>query len=132
MALILPKGIVVNSPHISADIERIDREPLTSEEIGKLWKGSHLLQILETASLIFLRTVYTTTKRRLVDPTAERLENFFFRLWSSRDRGGRLRGVGKLNGATVARLFAEISDGKSFVPLRSHANRDESGVPGVG
>lgn len=39
MALILPKGIVVNSESISGDIGRIDREPLADEEISKLWKG---------------------------------------------------------------------------------------------
>lgn len=101
MTSILPKGIVVNTREISGDIERIDREPLAVEEIAKLWK------------------VYTTTKRRLLDPTAERLENYWWRLWGSRKRN--------LHGATVARLFAEISDGASFVQLRGPDNRDESG-----
>jgi hypothetical protein len=39
MSSILPKGIVVNTPEISGDIQRIDREPLAIEEIAKLWKG---------------------------------------------------------------------------------------------
>jgi hypothetical protein len=67
--------------------------------------------------------VYTTTQRRLKDPTAERLENYWWRIWGSRARS--------LRGSTVARLFAEISDGESFVPLRSPANRDESGDSSV-
>jgi hypothetical protein len=39
MSSILPKGIVVNTPEISSDIQKIDREPLAVEEIAKLWKG---------------------------------------------------------------------------------------------
>jgi hypothetical protein len=68
--------------------------------------------------------VYTTTQRRLLDPTAERLENYWWRIWGSRKR--------ELHGATIARLFVEISDGRSFVPLRSARNRDESGGQPVG
>ena len=30
-----------------------------------------------------------------------------------------------VKGATVAKLFQVVSDGDSFVPLRSSANRDE-------
>lgn len=64
--------------------------------------------------------MYTTTKRRLLDPTAERLENYWWRIWGSDKR--------ELKGQTVARLFAEISDGHAFVPLRGPPNRDE-GTP---
>lgn len=32
---------------------------------------------------------------------------------------------------TIARLFAHISDGQSFVPLRGPANRDEGTSPMV-
>jgi hypothetical protein len=39
MSSILPKGIVVNTPEISGDIQKIDREPLALEEIAKFWKG---------------------------------------------------------------------------------------------
>ncbi|KAG9237654.1 hypothetical protein BJ875DRAFT_131095 [Amylocarpus encephaloides] len=80
-------------------IERMNTEPLDLADIAKFWK------------------VYTTTKRRLLDPTAERLENYWWRIWGSRRR--------QLNGATVARLFAHISDGESFVPLRGAPSRDE-------
>jgi len=40
MALILPKGVFVNSPDISGSIERINTEPLDLAEIAKFWKGS--------------------------------------------------------------------------------------------
>jgi hypothetical protein len=39
MALILPKGIVVNSPQIGSTIERINTEPLDLADIAKFWKG---------------------------------------------------------------------------------------------
>ncbi|CAG8948666.1 hypothetical protein HYFRA_00001786 [Hymenoscyphus fraxineus] len=100
---ILPKGFVVNSDQIEGNIERIASEPVGVEDIAKIWK------------------VYTTTKRRLLDPTAERLENYWWRIWGSRRR--------HLDGATVARLFANISDGQSFVPLRGPPNRDEGDTP---
>jgi hypothetical protein len=66
-------------------------------------------------------SVYTTTKRRLLEPTAERLENYWWRIWGSRSRN--------LKAATVAQIFADISDGQSFVPLTSLANRDEGTPP---
>ena len=65
--------------------------------------------------------VYTTTKRRLLDPTAERLENYWWRIWGSRSR--------HLKAAIVVQIFADISEGQSFVPLRSQANRDEGTPP---
>ncbi|PSS28021.1 hypothetical protein M430DRAFT_162048 [Amorphotheca resinae ATCC 22711] len=106
MSLILPKGIVVNnSPYIEGSIERISTEPLDLADIAKFWK------------------VYTTTKRRLLDPTAERLENYWWRIWGSRKR--------ELNGATIAGLFSHISHGQSFVPLRGPPNRDEGTPPMV-
>lgn len=101
--MILPKGIVVNAPEVEGSIERIDSEPLDAADIAKFWK------------------VYTTTRRRLLDPTAERLENYWWRIWGSSCR--------ELNGATIARLFAHISGGQSFVPLRGPANRDEGNPP---
>jgi hypothetical protein len=74
--------------------------------------------------MLILYAVYTTTKRRLLDPTAERLENYWWRIWGSRRR--------ELNGATVAGLFSHISNGETFVPLRGPANRDEGTTPWVG
>ncbi|KAH8816884.1 hypothetical protein F5884DRAFT_238253 [Xylogone sp. PMI_703] len=102
MPLILPKGIVVNnSPQIETSIEQIDQEPLELKDIAKFWK------------------VYTTTQRRLLDPTAERLENYWWRIWGSEKK--------TLQAATVAKLFAHISNGETIVPLRGPPNRDESG-----
>lgn len=97
----LPKGIVVNSPGLSQDVERINAAPVSSEIIAHFWK------------------VYTTTQRTLHDPTAERLENYWWRIWGSRQR--------ELRGATVAQLFLYISDGSTFNgrPLSSNANRFE-------
>ncbi|RAL68502.1 hypothetical protein DID88_007230 [Monilinia fructigena] len=103
MALILPKGIVVNSPQIGSTIERIKNDPLDLADIARFWK------------------VYTTTKRRLLDPTAERLENYWWRIWGSRSR--------ELDASTVARLFVHISDGDTFVPLKGPPNRYESETP---
>ncbi|KAH7372215.1 hypothetical protein BKA64DRAFT_265004 [Cadophora sp. MPI-SDFR-AT-0126] len=103
MALILPKGIVVNSDRINESIEKIAAEPLDQAEIARLWK------------------VYTTTKRRLLDPTAERLENYWWRIWYSDKK--------HLNAATIARLFDHISNGPTFVPLRGPPNRVEGPSP---
>src|SRR4051794_3857007 len=63
------------------------------------------------------RPVYTTTFRRLVDPTAFRLENFWWHVWGSDRR--------YLSGPKLAKLFEEFSKGPTFVPLRSTANRYE-------
>lgn len=63
--------------------------------------------------------MYTATHRRLLDPTAERLENYWWRIWGSRHM--------KLDGSVAARLFLEISFGPTIVPLRGPPNRDESG-----
>lgn len=53
MSSILPKGIVVNTPEISGDIQKIDREPLALEEIAKLWKGKKVNGLVRiTLSLI--------------------------------------------------------------------------------
>ncbi|KAH6718491.1 hypothetical protein BKA61DRAFT_475704 [Leptodontidium sp. MPI-SDFR-AT-0119] len=103
MALILPKGIVVNSDQINESIERIAKEPLDQSQIAEFWR------------------VYTTTKRRLLDPTAERLENYWWRIWYSDKK--------YLDGATVARLFDHISNGPTFVPLRGPPNRVEGSTP---
>ncbi|KAF7865277.1 hypothetical protein EAF04_006254 [Stromatinia cepivora] len=103
MALILPKGIVVNSPQIGSTIERIKNDPLDLADIARFWK------------------VYTTTKRRLLDPTAERLENYWWRIWGSRRR--------ELDASTVARLFVHISEGDTIVPLKGPPNRYERETP---
>lgn len=46
MALILPKGIVVNSPQIGSTIERIKNDPLDLADIARFWKGTvHIILI---------------------------------------------------------------------------------------
>ncbi|RYP80560.1 hypothetical protein DL770_006162 [Monosporascus sp. CRB-9-2] len=95
--LILPKGIVVNTTWI---YDEVAKQPVVPPEaIKKYWK------------------VYTTTFHRLVDPTANRLENFWWHVWGSDRR--------HLPGPVLARLFEEISNGPTFVKLRGPPNRYE-------
>lgn len=61
--------------------------------------------------------MYTTTNKKLKDPTACRLEHFWWHVWGSDRRD--------LSGEKLARLFEDISTGPTFVPLRSVANRWE-------
>jgi hypothetical protein len=72
---ILSKGLVVNSREREGIVEGINAEPLDFAEIAKLWKGK-LVYIMKVQCSNLL-TVYTTIKRRLLDPTAERLENYW-------------------------------------------------------
>ncbi|RYO78628.1 hypothetical protein DL766_008037 [Monosporascus sp. MC13-8B] len=95
--LILPKGIVINTTWI---YDEVAKQPVVPPEaIKKYWK------------------VYTTTFHRLVDPTANRLENFWWHVWGSDRR--------HLPGPVLARLFEEISNGPTFVKLRGPPNRYE-------
>lgn len=64
-----------------------------------------------------LLTVYTTTNKKLKDPTARRLENFWWHVWGSDRRA--------LSGRALAKIFEDISVGPTFVPLRGPANRWE-------
>lgn len=75
-----------------------------------------------TFGLCPLCEVYTITNKKLKDPTACRLEHFWWHVWGSDRR--------KLSGEKLARLFEDISTGPTFVPLRSVANRWEG--PDVG
>lgn len=59
--------------------------------------------------------VYTTTFRRLEDPTASRLEAFWWHVMGSDRRF--------LSGKALAKMFEEISTGPSFAPLRGPPNR---------
>lgn len=61
--------------------------------------------------------MYTTTNKKLKDPTARRLENFWWHVWGSDRRS--------LSGRALARIFEDISVGPTFVPLRGPANRWE-------
>lgn len=95
--MILPKGIVLNTNYIYEQVAKYDVVPPE-----KIWEYWH---------------VYTTTHRKLIDPTANRLENFWWHVMGS-DR--RL-----LSGKTLARLFEDISNGPTIVKLRGPPNRYE-------
>ncbi|CAI4211059.1 unnamed protein product [Parascedosporium putredinis] len=66
--------------------------------------------------------VYTTTFRRLIDPTANRLEHFWWHVWGSDRR--------YLPGAVLAKLFEEISTGPTIAPIPGPPNRWEPPVFG--
>ncbi|KAK3943147.1 hypothetical protein QBC46DRAFT_48673 [Diplogelasinospora grovesii] len=91
------EGIVENTREIYAEVASYSVVP--PEKIWQFWN------------------VYTTTFRRLVDPTAYRLENFWWHVWGS-DRQ-------HLSGATLAKLYEEFSTGPTFVPLKGPPNRCE-------
>ncbi|KAK4453497.1 hypothetical protein QBC34DRAFT_208555 [Podospora aff. communis PSN243] len=116
MAMILPKGILENTREIYAEVASYPIVP--PEKIWQYWNGKwpNASQLLAACGLI-RQTVYTTTFRRLVDPTAYRLENFWWHVWGSDRR--------YLSGPELARLFEEFTVGPTFVPLRSPANRYE-------
>ncbi|KAG5988309.1 hypothetical protein E4U54_004695, partial [Claviceps lovelessii] len=60
---------------------------------------------------------YTTTNKKLKDPTARRLENFWWQVWGSDRR--------YLSGQALARIYENISVGHAFVPLHGPPNRWE-------
>lgn len=94
---LLPKGIVFDSPTIYAEVAKLPVVPL--EDIHRHWK------------------TYTRTHKSLHDPTACRLENFWWHVWGS-DRQS-------LSGKTLARIWEQIASGPTFVPLRGPPNRWE-------
>ncbi|KAJ2895284.1 hypothetical protein MKZ38_006723 [Zalerion maritima] len=98
--MILPKGIVVNSSDIYAEVASYPTVP--PEKIGEYWH------------------VYTTTFRKLIDPTAHRLENFWWHVWGSDRRF--------LSGAVLARIFEDISKGPTVVEIVGPPNRFEGQV----
>ncbi|KAK8122142.1 hypothetical protein PG984_010812 [Apiospora sp. TS-2023a] len=95
--MILPKGIVMNHDLIYHSVAQYPIVP--REQIYEYWH------------------VYTVTCRTLIDPTAQRLENFWWHVLGSNRRD--------LSGKTLARLFEDISKGPTFVRLRSSFNRYE-------
>ncbi|KAL6917929.1 hypothetical protein ACHAPO_000264 [Fusarium lateritium] len=97
MPMILPKGIVTNSENIYKEVADF---PIVPPD--KVWKYWH---------------VYTTTYKKLQDPTACRLENFWWHVWGSDRRF--------LKGSALAKLYEEISNGPTFVPLKGPPNRWE-------
>ncbi|KAB5549382.1 hypothetical protein GE09DRAFT_928689, partial [Coniochaeta sp. 2T2.1] len=59
--------------------------------------------------------VYTITFRRLRDPTASRLEAFWWRVIGSDRRF--------LNGQALAKMYQEIAMGNRFTPFEDPSNR---------
>ncbi|KAF5680337.1 hypothetical protein FHETE_462 [Fusarium heterosporum] len=96
--MILPKGIVVNSSNIYKEVADFPFVPP-----NKVWEYWH---------------VYTTTYKKLKDPTACRLENFWWHVWGSDRRF--------LKGSSLAKLYEEISVGPTCVPLKGPPNRWEA------
>lgn len=94
---LLPKGIVFDSPTIYAEVAKLPVVPL--EDIHRHWK------------------TYTRTHKSLHDPTACRLENFWWHVWGSDRRN--------LSGKTLALIWEQIASGPTFVPLRGPPNRWE-------
>ncbi|ERT00193.1 hypothetical protein HMPREF1624_03563 [Sporothrix schenckii ATCC 58251] len=92
---ILPRGFVENTAEIYAEVASF--EVIPPEKLREYWR------------------VYTITHRKLYDPTANRLENFWWHVWGSKRRG--------LSGKIVAKLYENISTGPTFVPLRTPASR---------
>ncbi|KAF5019700.1 hypothetical protein F66182_8297 [Fusarium sp. NRRL 66182] len=97
VAMLLPKGIVINSKNIYKEVADFSLVPP-----DKVWEYWH---------------VYTTTYKKLKDPTACRLENFWWHVWGSDRRF--------LNGRALAKLYEEISVGPTCVPLKGPPNRWE-------
>lgn len=90
----LPR-IVVKSPDIDCHISRIKKQPLDEADIARLWK------------------VFATIRRTIIDPTvqANRLENFWWRVWGSKQK--------HLSGLSLGKLCSGISDESSDVRLCS-------------
>ncbi|KAM3425847.1 hypothetical protein NHJ13734_009876 [Beauveria thailandica] len=93
----LPKGILKNSSTVYDEVASYSTLP--PDKVHQYWH------------------VYTTTNNKLKDPTARRLENFWWHVWGS-DRS-------KLSGRVLARIFQDISLGPTVVPLKGPPNRWE-------
>ncbi len=119
--MLLPKGIVENTAEVYAEVASYAVVP--PEKIWEHWHGTSAI-LFPTYNLggppWLTRNaplVYTITHRRLVDPTASRLENFWWHVWGSDRR--------YLSGHALAELYEEISTGPTFVPLQGPSNRYE-------
>ncbi|KAH6894185.1 hypothetical protein B0T10DRAFT_241579 [Thelonectria olida] len=95
--MVLPKGIVINTSTVYKEVAAFSVVP--SDKVWQYWN------------------VYTTTYRRLKDPTACRLENFWWHVWGSNRKS--------LKGSTLAKLYEDISIGSTVVPLKGPPNRWE-------
>jgi hypothetical protein len=118
MASLLPIGILLNTTEVYEEIASYSVIP--PEKLRQYWNGMDVVSSQLSAQALALThefSVYTTTARRLRDPTAYRLENFWWHVWGSDKRS--------LSGPQLARLFEDLSNSPTFVPLRCPANRYE-------
>ncbi|PSR93874.1 hypothetical protein BD289DRAFT_495446 [Coniella lustricola] len=91
LALMLPPGLLFDSPAIYAEVAKLPIVPL--EDVRRHWH------------------TYTSMSKKSCDPTAYRLENFWWHVWGSDRR--------HLSGKTLARLWQDIASGPTAVPLRT-------------
>ncbi|KAK4162463.1 hypothetical protein QBC43DRAFT_215181 [Cladorrhinum sp. PSN259] len=89
----LPPGLVRTASEIFDEVASYPILP--SEKIREYWNA------------------YATGFRMMVDPTAARLENFWWHVWGSDRR--------YLPGPVLARLFKELALGPTFVPLARYS-----------
>lgn len=116
LPMILPKGIVVNTKEIYDEVAKHSTVPM--DRVWQIWRGTSTARAPAhvghpTDNLL----VYTTTNKKLQDPTARRLENFWWHVLGSDRR--------KLNGEVLATLYEDISLGPTFISLRGPPNRWE-------
>ncbi|KAG7123181.1 hypothetical protein HYQ45_014040 [Verticillium longisporum] len=93
----LPKGFVEDDKRIYGKVANLNH--LSLDVIRQFWQ------------------VYTTTNKQLYDPTARRLENFWWHVWGSDRR--------HLKAEVLADIWQQISSGPTFVPLKGSPNRYE-------
>lgn len=114
--MMLPKGIVTNTHNIYDQVASYATVP--ADKIWEYWHGKHRpparppLRADDAAD-----AVYTVTNKKLKDPTARRLENFWWQVWGSDRR--------HLSGRALARLYEDISLGPTIAPLHGPPNRWE-------
>lgn len=127
--MILPKGIVINTTNIYKEVAGYSIIP--ADKIWEYWHGSFCRlkfgqavwsqHDIDSARIYMLTRipyiVYTVTNKKLRDPTARRLENFWWQVWGSDRR--------YLSGQALARLYEDISVGPTAVPLHGPPNRWE-------
>lgn len=118
MASLLPMGIFVNTTEVYEEIAGYSVVP--PDKLREYWKGTNAPSrqlSVQALPLTHDLSVYTTTARRLRDPKARRLENFWWHVWGSNKRS--------LSGPQLARLFEDFSNSPPIVPLRYPTNRYE-------
>jgi len=118
-----PEGFFRTTEEVFEEVASYPLVP--GEKLWQYWNGIYHMAGLhkaKTDSANAWLSVYTTTYRRGNDPTASRLESFWWHVMGS-DR--RL-----LSGKTLAKIYEEISTGPTFTPLRRPSNRFHQPVVG--